>query len=201
MNKRGLIVTIVGLVLIGTSLSIAISVVPSNISDLSDLSMATLFEGVFDEITNEIQILPGELTSISYNVSSYDVFLLWGIQIIDYKSEDALSIKISNIFGDDYGEFVMSEPILFEALEIIQSDTLSFEIKNIGSRSVNVVVMFSEDPENSDALYNPDSPIMNMVLPLAISGVLLLLGIIISIIGVIVILVDLKNNLDDKRNF
>ena len=61
--------------------------------------------------------------------------------------------------------------------------------------------MFSEDPENSDALSNPDSPLMNMVLPLLISGFLLILGIIISIIGTIVVLVDLKNNLDNKRNY
>jgi len=61
--------------------------------------------------------------------------------------------------------------------------------------------MFSEDPENSDALSNPNSPLMNMVLPLLISGFLLILGIIISIIGTIIILVDLKNNLDNKRNY
>lgn len=201
MNKRGLIIIVVGLVLVGISLSIAMSIVPSNISGPNDLSMATLFEGMFDEVTNEIQIMPGELAYVSYGASSYDTPLLWGIQIIDYKSADGLLIKISNIFGDDFGEFVMSEPILFEALEIVQSDTLNFEIQNIGSRPVNIVVMFSEDPENSDALSDPDSPMMNMVLPFAISGVLLLLGIIISIIGAIVVLVDLKNNFNNKRNF
>ncbi len=200
MNKRGLIILVVGLVLVGISLSIAVSIVPSDISGPNDLSMATLFEEMFDEITDEIQIMPGELTYVSYDTSSYDAPLLWGIQIMDYKSSDALLIKISNIFGDDYGEFVMSEPILFESLEIVQSDTLNFEIKNIGSRPVHVVVMFSEDPENS-ALSDPDSPLMNMMLPLAISGILLLLGIIISIIGVIVVLVDLKNNFNNKRNF
>jgi len=126
---------------------------------------------------------------------------LWGIQIIDYQSGDNLSINISNIFGDDYGKFVISEPILFEAIEIIQSDTLSFEITNTGSQTANVVVMFSEDPANSNALSNPDSPVMNMVIPLLISGFLLVVGIIILIIGVIVILVDLKNNLDNKRNY
>ncbi|MBC8516264.1 MAG: hypothetical protein ISR81_06540 [Nitrosopumilus sp.] len=201
MNKRGLIIIVVGLVLVGISLSIAMSIVPSNISGPNDLSMATLFEGMFDEVTNEIQIMPGELAYVSYGASSYDTPLLWGIQIIDFKSADGLLIKISNIFGDDFGEFVMSEPILFEALEIVQSDTLNFEIQNIGSRPVNIVVMFSEDPENTDALSDPDSPIMNIVLPFAISGVLLLLGIIISIIGTIVVLVDLKNNFNNKRNF
>jgi hypothetical protein len=42
---------------------------------------------------------------------------------------------------------------------------------------------------------------MNMVVPLLISGFLLVLGIIISIIGAIIILVDLKNKLDNKRNY
>jgi len=100
-----------------------------------------------------------------------------------------------------YGEYVQSEPILFEMIETVESDTLNFEIKNIGQNTVHVVVMFSEDPENSDALSNPNSPLMNMVLPLLISGFLLILGIIISIIGTIVVLVDLKNNLDNKRNY
>ena len=201
MKKRGLVITIIGLVLLGVSLSIAVSTVPSNITGPNDLSMATLFDGMFDEVTNEIRIEPGELTYVSYDTSDYDVPLLWGIQITDYVSGDALLINISNIFGDDYGEFVISEPILFEAFEIIESDSLDFEIKNIGSRTVNVVVMFSEDPENSDALSNPDSPVMNMIMPLLISGFLLILGIIVAVIGVLVILVDLKNNFDNKRNY
>jgi len=201
MKKRGLVITIVGLVLVGVSLSIVTSIIPSNITGPNDLSMATMLEGMFDEVTNEIQIMPGELAYVSYDTSSYGAPLLWGIQIIDYTSGDALSINISNIFGDDYGEFIMYEPILFESLEIVQSDNLNFEIKNIGSRTVNVVVMFSEDPENSDILSNSDSPVMKMMIPLMISGFLLVLGILIAIIGIIVILVDLKNNLDDKRNY
>ena len=201
MKKRVLIITIVGLVLVAISLAISVSAVTSNITGPNDLSMTSLFEGLFDQITNEIQIMPGELAYVTYDVSSYDVPLLWGVQIIDYNSGDALSIKISNIFGDDYGEFVMFEPILFEALEITQSDSLNFEIKNIGPSSINVILMFSEDPENSDVLSNPDSPVMNTVVPLLISGFLLVLGIIIAIIGVIVILVDVKNNSDGKRNY
>jgi len=201
MKKRGLVITTIGLVLIGISLSIAVSAAPSNITGPNDLSMAAMFEEMFDEITDEIQILPDDFAYVSYDVSSSDAPLLWGIQIIDYTSGDMLSIKISNIFGDDYGEFTMSEPILFETLQIVQSDVLNFEIENIGSRPVNVIVMFSEDPENSDAFSNPNSPMMNMVVPLLVSGLLLVLGIIISIVGILLILLDLKNNLDDKRNY
>jgi len=201
MKKRGLIISVLGLILIGISISITFSIVPSNVTGPNDLSMATLFDGIFDEITNEITIEPGELAYVSYDTSVSDVPLLWGIQITDYVSGDVLSINISNIFGDDYGEFEISEPILFEALEITQSDSLNFEIQNIGSKTVNVVVMFSEDPENSDALSNPDSPVMNMIMPLMISGFLIILGIIVTVIGVLVILVDLKNNFDNKRNY
>ena len=201
MKKRGLIISVIGLILIGTSISITMSIVPSNITGPNDLSMATLFDGMFDEITNEITIVPGDVAYVSYDTSASNIPLLWGIQITDYVSGDALYVNISNIFGDDYGQFEISEPILFEALEIIQSDSLDFEIKNIGSRTVNVVLMFSEDPENSDALSNPDSPVMNMIMPLLISGFLLILGIIVTVIGMLVILVDLKNNLDNKRNF
>ncbi|MBT8242584.1 MAG: hypothetical protein HKP34_02580 [Nitrosopumilus sp.] len=201
MKKRGLYILVFGVISVTLSLTIATTSIPTNVTGPENFSMATMFEGMFDEITNEIQISPGELAYVSYDVSSNSAPLLWGIQISDYVSGDKLSINISNIFGDSYGQFVMSDPILFEALELSQSDNLNFEIKNTGSRTVSIVVMFSEDPENSDALANPDSPLMNMVVPLLVSGFLLVIGIIISIIGVIVILVDLKNNLDNKKNY
>ena len=128
-------------------------------------------------ITNEIHILSGDSAHISYDSSLSDApHTLGNFQITDYVSGDRLSINISNIFGDDYGTFVMSDPILFEALDLTQSNTLNFEIKNTGPRSVDVIMMFSEDPENSDVLSNPDSPIMNMVVPLLVSGLLLNFG-------------------------
>jgi len=201
MNKRGLIIIIVGLVLVGVSLTVASSAIPSNVTGPNDLSMVAMFDGMFDEVTDELQIVPGESAYVSFGTSSYNSPLLWGIQLIEYETDDKLSITISNVFGDSYGEYVQSEPILFEMIETVESDTLNFEIKNIGQNTVHVIVMFSEDPENSDALSNPNSPLMNMVLPLLISGFLLILGIIISIIGTIVVLVDLKNNLDNKRNY
>lgn len=201
MNKRGLIITIVGLVLVGVSLTVASSAIPSNVTGPNDLSMVAMFDGMFDEVTDELQVMPGESAYVSYDTSSYNSPLLWGIQLTEYETGDKLSITISNVFGDSFGEYVQSEPILFEMIDTAESDTLNFEIKNIGQNTVHVIVMFSEDPENSDALSNPNSPLMNMVLPLLISGLLLILGIIISIIGVIIILVDLKNNLDNKRNY
>jgi len=200
MNKRGPAITIIGVVLVGISLLIAMSIVPSNVDSPNDLSVYSLFEGMFDEISDEIQIVPGSSAYFSYGADT-DVSILWGIQIIDYESGDELSIKISNIFGDDYGEYNQDESILFEILDVPQSDLLNFEIQNTGPRTILIVMMFSEDPENSDVLSNTDSPVMNMVLPLVISGFLLILGSIISIVGVIIILVDWKNNQNNKQNY
>jgi NADH:ubiquinone oxidoreductase subunit 4 (subunit M) len=86
-------------------------------------------------------------------------------------------------------------------LEVSQSDTLNFEIKNHGSRNVYVVVMFSEDPENSDVFSNPNSTVRNTVYPLAISGIMMILGILISTIGGIIFIVDWKNIQNKKRDY
>ena len=86
-------------------------------------------------------------------------------------------------------------------LDVIKSDTLNFEIQNHGSRIITVVVMLSEDPDNSDALSNPGSPFMNKILPLAISGILLILGIIMLLTGIILSIIDWKNTQNNKRNF
>jgi len=200
VRKRGPVISISGLVLVIISLSIALSVVPNNLSEINNFS-DSLFEGMFDDISDETQIMSGDSTYFSYSVFSSDVSLMWGIRIVDYQPGDKLSIHISNIFGDSFGDFIQNDSILFEVLEISKSDTLNLEIKNTGTRNVIVVAMFSEDPENFDPLTNSDSSTLNMIMFLAFSGFLLILGIIISIIGIIVILVDLKNNQNNKRSY
>ena len=129
MNKRGPVITFVGFSMIVISLLIAISAVPSNISESDTFLVSSLFEGMFDSV---------------------------------------------------------SEP---------------FQIENIGIRTIDVIVMFSEDPENSNGISNPNSPMMEMILPLMVSGFLIILGIIITTIGVILMMFDLKNKLDNKRNY
>jgi hypothetical protein len=202
MKKRGPVIGIIGLILVISSLSIMFSVFPaSNITNRDDSSIPSMFEGMFNQVSDNIQIPPGESGYFSYSTKSSNVPLLWGVQIIDYHDGDKLSVSISNIYGDDYGVFSQDGPIIFETLEITKSDTLNFEIQNHGSRIINVVVMLSEDPDNSGALSSPNSPFMNKILPLAISGILIILGIITLLIGVIVSLVDWKNIQNNKRNF
>ena len=201
MKKYGPIIALVGFGLILISLLIAISSVPSNISEDETFLVSSLFEGMFDDVSETFQIMPGDIIYTSYTTSLSDVPLLWGIQIIDYQYGDKLYIQISNIFGDSYGEFIQNDSILFTTTLIDQSDTLNFQIENTGTGIIDVVVMFSEDPENSDAFSNPNSPVMDMILPLMISGFLIILGIILLPIGIILTILDLKNKLDNKRNY
>ena len=201
MNKRGPVITFVGFSMIIISLLVAISAVPSNISESDTFLVSSLFEGMFDNVSEPFQIVPGNIIYTSYSTSLSDIPLLWGIQIIDYQYRDKLSINVSNIFGDSYGRFIQDDSVLFNTILIEQSDTLNFQIENIGTRTIDVIVMFSEDPENSNGISNPNSPMMDMILPLMVSGFLIIIGIIITIIGVILMIIDLKNKLDNKRNY
>ncbi|MDC1057878.1 hypothetical protein OAP90_04045 [Nitrosopumilus sp.] len=201
MKKYGPIIAFVGFSLILISLLIAISSVPSDISEDETFLVSSLFEGMFDDVSETFQIMPGDVIYTSYTTSLSDVPLLWGIQIIDYQYGDMLYIQISNIFGDSYGEFIQNDSVLFATTLIDQSDTLNFQIENTGTRIIDTVVMFSEDPENSDAFSNPNSPMVDMLLALIVSGFLIILGILILLIGIIVTILDLKNKLDNKRNY
>ena len=201
MNNRGSVIAFVGFGLIVVSLVIAISAVPSDIPESDTFLISSLFDGLFDDVSEPFQIMPGNVIYTSYSTYLSDVSLLWGIQIIDYQNGDKLLINISNIFGDSYGKFVQSDSVIFERIFVEQSDTLNFEIENIGNQDLDFVIMFTEDPENSDIFLNSNSSTMQMVVPLMISGFMLILGIIIIIIGIIIIIVDLKNNFKNKRNY
>ena len=201
MNKRGSIIAFVGFGIVFVSLIVAISAVPSDVPQSDALLISSLFKEMFDDVSEPFQIMPGNLVYTSYSTYISDVPLLWGIQIIDYQNGDELSITVSNLFGDSYGYYVQSDSVLFERIFVPQSDTLNFEIENIGSREIDFVIMFTEDPENSDAFSNTDSPMFDMVVPLMVSGFLLILGIIIILIGIIIIIIDLKNNFKNKRNY
>lgn len=195
MQKRGPIILVAGLAITGITFLALTSLTSSIVTGPGTPSISLMYEDIFDQISDEMRIDPGDSIHTSYVTRSSDVILLWGVQVMDYQPGDRLSIGISNIFGDDYGTFTQSEFVMFDVVEIGQSDTLDFEIRNLGDRSVYVTAMFSEDSENS-AFSDPDSPLTTVLLPIAYAGIMLILGMIISVIGVIVTLVDWKN----KRN-
>ena len=94
MNKLGPIIASVGFIMIFVSLIVAISAVPSNLPESDSLMISSLFEGMFDDISEPFQILPGNMVYTSYSTYISDVPLLWGIQIIDYQNGDKLSVGI-----------------------------------------------------------------------------------------------------------
>jgi len=201
MKKRGSIIGICGLILVVVSLLIMFSVFPKDIANGNELYIPSVFKGMFDQVSDKIQISPGESGYFSYSTKSSNIPLFWGIQIMDFQDGDKISISISNIYGDNYGVFSQDGPVIFETLEIHQSDTLNFEIQNHGSKIINVVVMLSENPDKSHALSDSNSPFMNKILPLAISGIMLIIGIVILLIGVILSFVDWKNTKNNKQTF
>jgi len=177
------------------------SSVPSELPKSESFLISSLFEDMFDHVSEPFKIMPGNVIYTSFSTYDSDIPLLWGIQILNYQNGDELSVKISNIFGDSYGEYIQSDSVYFETVFVEQSDTLNFEIENIGFGDVEFVIMFAEDPENSESLTNPNSPIAEMIVPLIVSGILLIIGIIVIIVGIILILFDLKNNFKNKKNF
>ena len=201
MNKRGPLVSFFGFSLILISLIVAVSSVPSELPKSESFLISSLFEDMFDYVSEPFKIVPGNVIYTSFSTYDSDIPLLWGIQILNYQNGDELSVKISNIFGDSYGEYIQSDSVYFETVFVEQSDTLNFEIENIGFKDVEFVIMFAEDPENSESLRNPNSPIAEMIVPLIVSGILLIVGIIAIIVGIILILFDLKNNFKNKKNF
>ncbi len=201
MNKRGPLVSFFGFSLILISLIVAVSSVPSELPKSESFLISSLFEDMFDHVSEPFKIVPGNVIYTSFSTYDSDIPLLWGIQILNYQNGHELSVKISNIFGDSYGEYIQSDSVYFETVFVEQSDTLNFEIENIGFKDVEFVIMFAEDPENSESLRNPNSPIAEMIVPLIVSGILLIVGIIVIIVGIILILFDLKNNFKNKKNF
>ena len=190
MIKRGPITAISGIVMILIFVSIVFT------------TPSSTFRDGFDEISDEIEIMPGDTAFFSYSTLDSDE-LKWAIEIIDFESGDELSVTISNILGDAYdGEFILdTHPARVGFLQLSQPDTINFEMTNVGSDSLTLVIMLSEDPEISQEFIKRNPPSMNTILSSLILGFLLILGVIASVIGSIVILVDLKNNQNNKRNY
>ena len=202
MKKRGPIVGFIGVVITMAAFLTILSLVPGVGPTVNgELFIPNILEGMFNEVSDEIQIYPGEINTFSYASSVSEIPLLWGLQITDYREGDTFTVSVSNIYGDAFGTFEQSGPVLFDMFVVPNSDTISFQVQNTGDRPINVMMMFVEDPDNSEALSDPNSPLMSTLIPLAISGILLIVGIIVIIAGAIITLVDWRKTKDQSRNF
>ena len=202
MKKRGPTVGFIGAAITMGAFLAVLSIVPGVGPTVNgELFLPNLLDGMFNEVSDEIQIYPGESNTFSYTSSVSEIPLLWGLQITDYQEGDTFVVTVSNIYGDTFGTFEQSGPVLFDMFVVPNSDTISFQVQNTGDRQINVMMMFVEDPDNSEALSNPNSPLMLTLIPLAISGILLIVGVVVIIAGAIITLLDWRKTKNQSRNF
>jgi hypothetical protein len=197
MIKRGPIVMIIGVVMIIAAFAIVYSIIPSTAGVGENFFPAP--ENMFDSVTENQRIESGTTFTFSHATGTSQVPLMWGLHIMDYQQDDHVSITVSNIFGDKFGSFDEGDPIFIKSFMIPKVDTYSFDVENKGKNQITVAMMFTENPEKSKALTDPNSTFHKSIVPLAIAGLLVIVGIIVLIAGIILTLVDWKKGKNQSR--
>lgn len=200
MKKRGPIVTIAGAVMVMIAASIAYSVMPQMSSDGSGADFFPSPESLFDSVSDKITIDAGTVYTFSHTASSAHVPLMWGVHIMDYNPNDVIAVSISNIFGDKFGSFTDNDPIFIKSFDVPKADTYSFNVENTGKTPITVVMLFTENPEKSKALTDPNSPFVKNILPLAEAGFLLIIGIIVILSGAVLSVIDWRKGKNQSSN-
>jgi hypothetical protein len=200
MKKRGIILVIVGTIMIILAASIAYSVIPKAQFGTSE-DVFPSPESLFDNVSDKVKIEAGSVYVFSHAVNTAKVPLMWGLHIVDYKPEDSVGISISNFFGDKFGSFVEGDPIFIKSFDIPKSDTYNFSVENKGKEPITVTMLFTENPEKSKALTDPNSPFVKNILPLAEAGFLLIVGIIVMITGIILTVMDWRKGKNKSNRY
>jgi hypothetical protein len=200
MKKRGPIVLIAGAVMIILAASIASSIMPKEqLGTTGDIFPAP--ESLFDSVSDKVRIEPGNAYTFTHTTNTSKVPLMWGIHIVDYKLDDSVAISISNIFGDKFGSYVEADPIFIKSFEVPKVDTYNFNIENKGKEPITIVALFTENPEKSKALTDPNSPFVKNIMPLAQAGFLLIVGIIVAIIGLVLGIMDWRKGKNQSSRY
>jgi len=200
MKKRGPIVAIVGAVMIVIAASIAYSVMPQMPSNGSGTDFFPSPESLFDNVSDKVTLDAGTVYTFSHTATSAHVPLMWGVHITDYNPNDVVAISISNIFGDKFGSFTDNDPVFIKSFDVPKADTYSFNVENTGKEPITVVMLFTENPEKSKALTDPNSPFVKNILPLAEAGFLLIIGIIVILAGAVLSVIDWRKGKNQSSN-
>lgn len=199
MKKRGPIVVIAGAVLISIAFLVSYSIMERAGSTLGGNGFFPSPESMFDEVSEKESIDPGTTYMFSHTTSSSQVPLMWGLYITNYNQADQLAVNVTDMFGDKFGSYTESDPIFIKSFVIPKVDTYSFSVANTGNSSVTAEMMFTENPEKSKALTDPNSPFNKNIVPLAAAGFMLIFGIIAIIAGLVLAVMDWKKSKNQSR--
>lgn len=201
MKKRGPIIAIAGAVMIVIAASIAYSVMPRLPSGTQGGDFFLSPESLFDNVSDKVTIAAGSTSTFSHTTNAAKVPLMWGVHIVDYAPDDTVMVSISNIFGDKFGSFTESEPIFVKSFEVPKADSYNFIVENKGKSPITIVMLFTENPEKSKALTDPNSPFVKNIIPLAEAGFLLIIGIIVIISGAILSIIDWRKGKNQSSRY
>lgn len=201
MKKRGPIIVIAGAAMIVLAASIAYSIMPKIPSGSQGEDFFLSPESLFDNVSDKVRIDAGNVYTFSHTVNAAKVPLMWGIHIVDYSPDNTVAISVSNIFGDKFGSFTESDPIFIKSFETPKADTYNFNVENKGKGPITVVMLFTENPEKSKALTDPNSPFVKNIIPLAEAGFLLIIGIIVMISGIILGIIDWRKGKNQSSRY
>jgi hypothetical protein len=193
------VILISGVVMIILAASIAYSIIPQQQGSDGDFFPSP--ESLFDNVSDKVTIEAGNVYTFSHTVNSAKVPLMWGVHIVNYKSDENIGISISNIFGDKFGSFVEADPIFIKSFDVPKADTYNFNVENKGKEPITVIMLFTENPEKSKALTDPNSPFVKNIIPLAEAGFLLIVGIIVMIAGIILSVMDWRKGKNQSSRY
>ncbi len=199
MKKRGPIILITGTIMIILAASIAYSIMPQEQGANGDFFPSP--ESLFDNVSDKVTIDAGNVYTFSHTVNTAGVPLMWGVHMVDYNSNDDVGISISNIFGDKFGSFVEDDQIFIKSFDVSKADTYNFNVENKGKEPITVVMLFTENPEKSKALTDPNSPFVKNMIPLAEAGFLLIVGIVVIIAGIILSVMDWRKGKNQSSRY
>src|SRR5271157_5282603 len=200
MKKRGPIILITGTIMIILAASMAYSIMPQEQQGTNGDFFPSP-ESLFDNVSDKVTIDAGNVYAFSHTVNTAGVPLMWGVHIVDYNPNDNVGISISNIFGDKFGSFVEGDPIFIKSFDVSKADTYNFNVENKGKEPITVVMLFTENPEKSKALTDPNSPFVKNIIPLAEAGFLLIVGIIVVIAGIVLSVMDWRKGKNQSSRY
>ena len=199
MKKRGPIVIIAGAVLVAIAFLVSYSVMERAGSSLGGEGFFPSPESLFDDVSQREPIDPGDTYTFSHTTSASQVPLMWGLYITDYKEDDQVTVNVTDMFGDKLGSYSESDPIFIKSFMIPKVDTYTFSVANTGKSALTAEMMFTENPEKSRALTDPNSPFNKNIVPLATAGFMLIFGIIAIIAGTVISIMDWKKSKNQSR--